>query len=93
MPTGSQRTTSSLTSSPYYARRNLLAAFIRHTGASSTSIQWRLSDLPLTWKRKIEDLNFDHTITYVECGYDIFDSLSDAKMRLTARGFYIDPVA
>ncbi|WP_321935459.1 hypothetical protein, partial [Burkholderia cenocepacia] len=50
------------------------------------------TDLPLTWKRNIENLNFDHTITYVECGYDIFDAFSDAKMDLTPRGFYIEPL-
>ncbi|WP_244107490.1 hypothetical protein [Burkholderia cenocepacia] len=60
-------------------------AFCSALGQNST-------DLPLTWKRKIEELDFDHTITYVECGYDIFDSFSDAKMDLTARGFLIEPL-
>ena len=50
------------------------------------------TDLPLMWKRNIEDLKFDSTTTYVECGYDIFESFSDAKMDLTARGFYIGPL-
>ncbi len=50
------------------------------------------TDLPLTRRRNIEDLKFDSTITYVECGYDIFDSFSDVKMDLTARGFYIEPI-
>lgn len=49
------------------------------------------TDLPLTWTRNIEDLKFDSTITYVECGYYVFDSFSDAKMDLTAHGFYIEP--
>ncbi|MCO1436252.1 hypothetical protein L0Z13_07085 [Burkholderia multivorans] len=52
----------------------------------------RSTDLPLTWKRNIEELKFDSNTTYVECGYDIFDSFSDAKMNLTARGFYIEPI-
>ncbi|KVF26304.1 hypothetical protein [Burkholderia vietnamiensis] len=51
-----------------------------------------LTNVPLTWKRNIEDLKFDSTITYVECGYDIFESFSDAKMHLTARGCYLEPL-
>ncbi|MFE3767824.1 hypothetical protein ACFQ7B_43420 [Streptomyces erythrochromogenes] len=50
------------------------------------------TDLPLTWKRNFEDLDLDRTITYVECRYDIFDSFSDAKMDLTARGLYIESI-
>ncbi|HHX4054164.1 TPA: hypothetical protein ACU967_004585 [Burkholderia contaminans] len=46
----------------------------------------------MTWKRNFEDLDLDRTITYVECRYDIFDSFSDAKMDLTARGLYIESI-